>query len=165
MPKAQVTVYDGSKTTTVDTTSPYSMIVVTVDGVDYRITPQRNSIQVVSTAVDYPGLSIHPSGTNSVLVKAEESSASVLRRKMKAKEAEIAEREAAADNEHPLKWAYLSSDEAHELNQAEQERLPKSSNLYRSGEAEDYSEDRRRRLCGDYPAPCNCDDPDKHNGH
>lgn len=70
----------------------------------------------------------------------------------------VQEQKTASNTEHPLKWAFLSSDEAHAA--TEQARLLKSSR-----EAEDYSEDRRRRMCGDYPAPCNCDDPDTHNGH
>lgn len=34
-----------------------------------------------------------------------------------------------------------------------------------SAPPEDFAEDFTARLCGDYPAPCNCDNPLIHDGH
>lgn len=88
MTSPQLVVFDGSKSSKHDLSSPYAEIQLVVDGVVYRITPHNGSISVDTVHGDYPGLSIHPTGSRGVLIKAEESTSRVVRKKARKLEQE-----------------------------------------------------------------------------
>lgn len=44
-------------------------------------------------------------------------------------------------------------------------RLANSRSVEKIQERQETADELAERICGDWPAPCNCDDPETHNGH
>lgn len=49
--------------------------------------------------------------------------------------------------------------------QANYKRLATSRSVEKIQVRQETESELAERICGDWPAPCNCDDPTTHNGH